>query len=208
MEDMKSCRVGHDYHFEYKRSYYSVPYHLIGKIVSVRRGKNTLQAFYQGESVAVHCVAKSAGEVHTLPQHRPVQHQTVLSWPMEKLLEYAHFIGPCAKAMARALMEKSPYPELASRAILARLHFYKSYGRQALEESLLSLSRFHNGLLYRIPRVREISNYLKRHYTPAKVMKEISPDLNRDNLRGTSYYSNLFKASVEEPARASEVKHV
>lgn len=201
IEDVKTCRVGHDYHFQYDKVYYSVPYFLIGEVVSVRKQRHSLLVFHRGECVARHCTSKRVGDIVTNSEHRPEAHQAVLlNWPAEKLLKYARSVGPFAYAMSQKLIDKAPYPELASRAVLARLHFYKTYGRKALESCIAFLGGcgVSGGSLYKVPRVREIASYLKRNFPVLKgksqqVCELAEPALNRENLRGREYYQNYFE---------------
>ena len=49
-----------DYHIEFERRYYSVPYRLIGKSVDLRITRHMIEVYYRGQSVARHL--KAAGE--------------------------------------------------------------------------------------------------------------------------------------------------
>src|SRR5205823_11970407 len=49
-----TARVNIDYHVEFDRHYYSVPYTLTGQLVDVRSTLTTVEIFHRGDRVASH----------------------------------------------------------------------------------------------------------------------------------------------------------
>lgn len=210
-------RVGHDYHVEYNKIYYSVPFHLIGQIVSLRKGERTIEIFHQNSCVATHSIGLHPWEHQTNPSHRPKEHQWILVWPKERLQKWAALVGPGTLEMTKNLLSSVPYPELASRKILARLQFANDFGKDALEDCI---SSFHERIPGKIPKVNQMKHWLKQNYpmlpkvqsegTDSWLENELEDGLLKqiDNLRGPEYYKNYLETEPPVPAYFQEVQDV
>ena len=76
-----TARVNIDYHVEFERHYYSVPYTLTGQSVEIRATLTTLEIFHRGEQVASHLRGRQPYQATTASEHRPKSHQQHLAWP-------------------------------------------------------------------------------------------------------------------------------
>ena len=95
--EWKKAKVHPDYHIEVGRSYYSVPYKLIGAHVDVRLTAHMLEVFHASRLVAAHRRDTQRGRFHTLDDHRPPAHLAVIDNTLARLLERATRIGPATR---------------------------------------------------------------------------------------------------------------
>jgi transposase len=67
-------RVQTDHHIPFSKSYYSVPYSLVGKLISVRSSSALVEIRFDGHVVAIHRRSYQEGDYVTLDIHRPENH--------------------------------------------------------------------------------------------------------------------------------------
>src|SRR5207248_3123836 len=84
-----TARVNIDYHVEFDRHYYSVPYTLTGQLVELRATMTTVEIFHRGERVASHPRSRQTYQATTQAEHLPKSHQQHLAWPPSRLLHWA-----------------------------------------------------------------------------------------------------------------------
>ncbi len=75
------ARVNIDYHVQFDRHFYSVPYTLTGERVEIRSTATTLEIFPRGQRVASHPRSHQRYQATTVNEHRPKSHQQHLAWP-------------------------------------------------------------------------------------------------------------------------------
>lgn len=86
-------RVGPDYHVEWDRRHYSVPFQLAGQRVDLRLTAKTLEVFKSNRRVALHPRLDQPGDCSTVMEHRPVSHERVLEGEPRQLLQWAYSVG-------------------------------------------------------------------------------------------------------------------
>lgn len=84
--------VGSDYHFMVGSNRYSVPVRFRNTRVRVKVGKQTIEVFSDGKSIAIHDRASGENQIITNPAHRPPEHQGYLK-AEELLYRQARAIG-------------------------------------------------------------------------------------------------------------------
>ena len=73
--EWKRAKVGIDYHVQYHRHYYSVPYEMRHKDVEFRVTERTVEIFSRGRRIASHLRDATPGYHTTLPEHMPASHR-------------------------------------------------------------------------------------------------------------------------------------
>ncbi|MBW7877654.1 MAG: IS21 family transposase [Candidatus Cloacimonetes bacterium] len=202
---VQTKRVGHDYHVQYNKVYYSVPFHLAGQFVSLRKGERSIEIFHHNQCVATHAIGLHPWQHQTKEEHRPKEHQWLLVWPAKRLKSWAESIGPATLQMTLNLLMEVQYEELASRKILARLQFANTFGSDALEDCIAT---FQKKYPQKVQKVSQMKQWLKRNYpvssTPGyshraepgtQFEREDGLLKNTDNLRGSDYYMEYLKDS-------------
>jgi len=129
----KKARVNIDYHIEFEKHYYSVPYTLIHKEVFVRATESVIEVFHNNRRVASHQRVKSPGRHTTLSEHMPPAHQKYLEWSPERITRWTQTIGPHTTQLVQALLDSRPHPEQAYRSCLGLLRLGDRYGQERLE---------------------------------------------------------------------------
>ncbi len=179
----KKARVNIDYHIEFGKHYYSVPYSLIHEEVYVRATESTVEIFYNNRRVASHPRLNIQGRHTTLAEHMPPAHQKYLEWPPERLIRWADTIGPQTAQLVQALLESRKHPQQAYRSCLGVLRLAESYGAKRLEAAC------RRALPAGIRSYKGVKNILHAKLDRVE-LEEPSPVVPKfhDNVRGQSYY--------------------
>jgi hypothetical protein len=116
----KKATANIDYHISVDHNLYSVPYTLVGHELDVRLTGSAVEAFNQGQRVAIHQRAVGRGQVTTEPSHRPASHQRHLDWTPERMIRCLGIIR-LARAYSAERLEAA-----AARALALGGISYKS----------------------------------------------------------------------------------
>ena len=129
----KKARVHIDYHVEFDKHYYSVPYSLIRQQVYIRATEHTIQISFKNRCVASHLRSHTRGSHTTLSDHMPPAHQKYADWTPERILRWAETMGPHTTQLIDALFASRKYPQQAFRSCLGILRLGQRYGPERLE---------------------------------------------------------------------------
>ncbi len=127
--------VNIDYHIEFARHYYSVPYQLTGKRIDVRATATTVECFHRQRRIASHRRSSRPGQFTTDPAHRPKAHQRYAEWSPSRLIRWAESIGAQTATVVERILQRKPHPEQGFRTCLGILRLAKRYGRDRLEQA-------------------------------------------------------------------------
>ncbi|MBM3126789.1 MAG: IS21 family transposase [Chloroflexi bacterium] len=174
---LKTCRVNIDYHVEYNKHYYSVPFTLIHAEVTLRATERTVEILHKNRAMATHPRSDAPGRYTTLSAHMPVRHQKVLEWSPERFVRWAEDIGPATTQMIQAVLAGRLHPEQAYRSCLGILSLAGRFDKPSLENAC------QQGLAAHLRSYREIKGLLE---TQCADSVEGLPA--HDNIRGKQYY--------------------
>ena len=179
----KKARVNIDYHVEFEKHYYGVPYTLIHKEVYVRATQATIEILYNNKRVASHRRVKSPGRHTTVSEHMPPAHQKYLEWSPERLTHWAQTIGPHAAQLVQVLLDSRQHPEQAYRSCLGLLRLGDRYGQERLEAAC------RRALPAGICSYKGVKNILdaKLDQVEPDESSAVVPDTH-ENIRGQDYY--------------------
>jgi transposase len=180
----KKARVHIDYHVEFEKHYYSVPYTLIHKEVDVRATEHTVEIFYRQRRQAAHPRSAAPGRFTTQAEHMPPAHRAVSDWSPQRFQGWAERIGPHTAQLISAVLASRLHPQQAYRTCLGILGLAKRYTaarleaacRYALPAGLHSYKGLHHILEAQLDRL-----------TPAEPPPVIRAT-EHANLRGPAYY--------------------
>ncbi len=177
--------VNIDYHICFEKHYYSVPYQLVRKRVEVRATQSTVELFFNNQRVASHLKSNEPGRYTTDPSHRPASHQSWGEWSPERLVRWAHKMGPNTVALLEDILERKPHVEQGFRACLGILRLADSYGSERLEKAC-QRARYFGMYNY-----RSVSSILKSGLEQQSLQTEEEelPPLDHENIRGPHYYN-------------------
>ena len=127
-------KVGLNCHIHFDNNYYSVPFALVGKEVTVRFTAGAVRIVAQGEGVALHARSFEQGEYITVPSHLPEHKRYSETEHQAFFEEKMRAIGGDAHAYFRMLLQKKPgYWKQTVRGVLGLV---EKYGAEAVNLSL------------------------------------------------------------------------
>ncbi len=179
----KKAKVNIDYHVEFDRHYYSVPYRLIGQEVFLRVSENTLEIFHKHQRVASHPRSRVPGRYSTQAEHMPPAHRHYAEWSPERLLRWAEQVGPQTRRLIEAILASRTHPQQAYRSCLGILGLAKRYSPERLEAACA------RALPAGIRSYRGVKNILDTRLDQLQLEETISVvPKSHANIRGPSYY--------------------
>jgi transposase len=135
--EWKKARVAIDYHVEFEKHFYSVPYPLRGQEVFIRATEKTVEIFRHRQRVASHLRQPTPGRFSTEQEHMPAAHQAVAGWSADRFLRQAEAIGPQTRQLFTAVLGDRRHPQQAYRTCLGLLSLAQRYGADRLEAASL-----------------------------------------------------------------------
>ena len=182
--EWKKVRVHMDYHVEFKRHYYSVPYQLVKKQLDMRITDNTVECFYKNKRVASHLRSFFEGGHTTVREHMPKSHQQYSDWSPQRFIRWAEKFGPSTAALIARALSSRRHPQQSYRSCQGILQLSKSYGDKRLEAAC------GRALLLGSYRYKSIESILKHNLDsrPLPEQQELDIPEDHDNIRGPSYY--------------------
>lgn len=191
------ARVNIDYHVEFERHYYSVPYKLKGEWVEIRFTTNTIEIYHRSERVASHARSHEPYKATTIAAHRPKSHQEHLAWPPSRLISWAQTVGPFTAQLFTAILESKPHPEMGYRSCLGILRLGKHYTNARLEAAA------QRAMATGACSYQSVKSILKRGLDRQPFETSASaPPLEHENLRGAAYFDS--SATSQQAALFSE----
>lgn len=128
----KKAKVSIDYHVEFDKHYYNVPYPLTGQEVFVRATVRTVEVFHKHRRVASHPRSRARGRYSTQADHMPPAHRYYAEWSPERFLRWAQEIGPHTRQLIEAVLASRKHPQQAYRSCLGILGFARRYTQARL----------------------------------------------------------------------------
>lgn len=122
---------------------YSVPYDLIGEVVSVRTTRDTIEVFFHGSRVAVHPRERSRKrDPITTPSHMPENHRQYLSYTTDDFKAWAMSIGPETEKVIRYFLDSGRAPEQGFKSCVSLKKYADKYGEKRIEEACRQILTF------------------------------------------------------------------
>ena len=177
-------RANVDYHVEFDRHYYSVPYALAGKQLDLRATETTIEIFLDSLRVASHRRSYLPHKATTIADHMASSHRAHAQWSPSRIIAWAEKIGPKTAELVSEIMRRRPHPEQGFRASLGVIRLAKRYPDDRIERACA------RALSYRALSYRSVEAILKNNLD--RVI-DASADQSRPlpphpNIRGAGYY--------------------
>lgn len=182
----KKARVNLDYHIEFERHYYSVPYEYVRKRVMVKITESLVQIFHDHQRIAVHERSRVLFHHSTQEGHMPPEHWAHKTLSKDKFLVWAQQIGPATQRQVEAIFQKRAYDEQAFRTLRGVQHLSTAHGAQRLEAACKRANAM--GMVGQ----RYLRSMLQ-HNLEADPLPDEGPKvvpIHHVNLRGSSYYQS------------------
>ena len=173
-----------DYHVEFDRHYYSVPYVLARQHLELRATEGTIEIFHGRRRVASHRRSYVPHKATTVAEHMPSSHRAHADWTPSRIIAWAKTIGAQTAACVAAIMERRPHPEQGFRAALGVIRLADRYPRERVERACA------RALTYRALSYRSVEAILKNHRDRLDDEAIDTPRLlpRHGNIRGSGYY--------------------
>ena len=180
----KDAKVSLDYHIEFERHYYSVPFCWVGHRVRVKATEHQLEIFHDNQRVACHERSRKPHRHTTLPQHMPPKHWAYKQRSKQTFLAWAKGIGPDTVAQVEAIFALKDHEEQAFRTLMGVQRLAKQYGKETFETACAYANHFS---LVGFQRLRStLENNRTLPSDPPSI--DAVPTNSHDNLRGQAYY--------------------
>jgi transposase len=185
LAEWKKATVNIDYHVEYDRHFYSVPYTLVRQKLEVRATSSAVEVYRGSRRVASHPRAQGRRRYVTDPAHMPASHRAHLEWTPSRLVEWAKTVSPHTAALAQKLLESKPHPEHSYRACLGLMNLAKRYGHDRLGAACARALA--SGAVSYTSVKSILSEGLDR--LPLSMAPAAPAPPQHENLRGPAYYA-------------------
>jgi len=179
----KKARVNIDYHIEFEKHYYSVPYTLIHEEVYVRATERTIEIFFKNRRIASHRRTNARGRHTTISEHMPPSHQKYQEWSPDRFTRWAQTIGPHTAQLVQALLDSRKHPQQAYRSCMGILRLAKRYGEDRLEAAC---RRALPAGIHSYKGVKNILDAKLDQVEPEEPATVVPTD--HENIRGQAYY--------------------
>ena len=185
-KEFKEALVSQSYHIFLEGCEYSVPFKYLGFKVFVAYSSRSVEIYYKGKLIANHPKLHFAGQVSTLKEHMPKNHQ----YANEKInpgkyLNWANNIGINSLLWVKKEFEMIEHAPNAYRKLNAVLSMSKTYGNNELDLAL------EYALTNNITATASIKSILDKKLYLLKAVNNTSTSLNivnnHDYLRGNIY---------------------
>ena len=182
----KQAKVSLDYHIEVEKHYYSLPYSLVQRQVTVKLSEHQVEIFDANRRVACH----ERSHVHyrhtTRPEHMPPEHWAYKRQSKEMFLSWARWIGPQTLTQVECIFALKDHEEQAFRTLKGVQSLARRYGAGRLEAACRYANHFN---LVGLKRLRSILENNRDSYVLAATPEPaVSTPADHDNLRGQTYY--------------------
>jgi len=187
--EWKKARVNIDYHIEFDRHYYSVPYQLRKEQMDVRYTETTVEVLFKNKRVASHRRNYRKGSFTTLREHMPKSHQKYLEWTPTRIINWASKNGPQTGQLVMGIMNSRRHPEQGFRACMGIMRLGKRYSPERLENACA------RAVFIRSYSYKSVESILKKGLdkVPLKLEGAKAKIIEHPNIRGNKYYQQSIK---------------
>jgi len=187
--DMKLRTVPDNYHVEYEGFYYSCPYTLYRKKVTIRATATTIEILEGNRTrIASHPRRYHGKRYVTDPEHMPENHRKY--WDSQQFdgaryRSWASQIGENTHYVIDSILKSFPVEQQAYKSCMGLLQLVKKYSQERLEKACAK-ARLMQSCSY-----TTVSNILKNGQDlipdPRKALNKATP--KHDQVRGPYYYT-------------------
>jgi transposase len=182
-DEWKKATVNIDYHVSFDEHYYSVPYKLVQKTISIRATNLMIEVFYKGTRVASHQRSYQKYRHTTIAEHMPPSHRWHAEWTPDRLVEWGRKSGADVAALFDEIMKSRLHPEQGFRACMGIKRLGEKVGNIRLNAACQRALAI-GGKSYKCVR-----NILERGQENAPLPSEqLVLSIHHDNVRGAGYY--------------------
>jgi transposase len=167
------------------KHYYSVPYHYIGKKVTILYSQSKVDIYYRYEHIATHKRNRRAFMYTTVEDHLATKHKFQSDWTPEKFIERAKAIGEHTEKYITEILLLRQHPEQAYKTCQGILNYAAKVGNERLNAAC------HRANFYEDYSYKTILAILDKHLdsVPLDPDNDRAPMPAHGNIRGNTYYA-------------------
>ena len=187
--------VARDYHVQFEKHFYSVPFALAGKRVQIRQLGNLVEVYYDSQRVACHQLSMRDYRFTTITAHMPPAHQYVAGWSSGYFLDEAAKIGPATVQVIEYLLKRTEHVEHGYRSARGVLSLAGTYTSERLENSCKRVLVFKNVSSLAIKSV--LQQGIDKQPLVIQQHTEMSEIVLHENIRGEDSFSDSSQQSTQ-----------
>lgn len=176
-------RVAPNYHIEFDKHFYSVPYRLARSSVDVYHSGEVIEIYHEGRHVCRHRKKASNYRYTTCKEHMPDQHRFLKGWSAPWFIAQAQKIGPVTAELVCRILDSKRHPEQGFRAAMGILNLKKQYRPERVENAAA------RALYFGSLSVKGMKNILAKQLDKEPLHKTQPRRVPvHENIRGRHYY--------------------
>ena len=173
---------------------YSVPYDLIGEVVSVRITRDSVEVFFHGNRVAAHIRDhKRLRDPITILSHMPENHRQYLTYTPDDFKSWAATIGPNTEKVVKFFLESGRAPEQGFKSCVSLRKYSERYKNECIEEACRQILLFSGE-----PSIRGIGILLKNPVSKHGADSSSSASQPVRRSRGITRGADQFRKGGDE----------
>lgn len=178
-------RVGADYHVEYEKHHYSVPYQHAHQLVDLRVNVDWLEVIFQRRVIATHRLGNPS-ECSTLPEHLAPNHGYYEEGQPQALRDWAEKIGPATQEFVGRNLDERQQFATGLKAMNSL--------RQLVRKEQLSVVRLESACAYALKlntlSLSRLQAILRNRADIRQVQSPPTNNVEHANIRGAAYYAS------------------
>jgi len=179
--ERKTAKVNLDYHIEFEKHFYSVPYTLIHQKVEIRVTERMVEIFSKGVSVANHPRSFKQGRYSTIREHMPSNHKFMNNLNADRFIQWANAIGPQTTQLVKATLKSRAYPEQTYRTCMGILGLSKKHPYPLMEKACQTALE---AKVFSYRAIKQELTFLQKQ-EPLPMLETLP---SHENIRGAAYY--------------------
>lgn len=178
-----NIRIPDDYHVQYNKHFYSVPYQHRHQLIDLRITHNIIEVLLSNKRIASHILCEEIGQT-TEPSHMPLEHRHFNESDPEMLLKWAEDIGPNTYEWVRQnLQERRDYINGVKSASKLRRWTREEQNHDRLESACKFALSINEKTFQRLQNIIRSNSDLRLQSETNSWIKA------HENVRGRNYYS-------------------
>lgn len=130
----KEAKVQTNYHVEYDKYYYSVPFAHVGSHVSLRITNKLIEVYLDQERIGLHMINRHPYiRYTTLPEHMPEAHLATSAWSEKRFTSWAATIGPKTQQYIKGVLASKDFPEQSFKTCMGIMSLAKKHNVSLIE---------------------------------------------------------------------------
>ena len=167
------------------KHYYSVPYHFIGKKVTLLYSQGVVEVYHRYERIAIHNRSRQPYMYTTVNEHLASKHRYMSDWNPNTFIERAEEVGPETKQYIIELLSTRQHPEQTYRSCQGVLSFAARVGKERLNNACRRALQYGD---YGYQTIKAILERGLDGNTDEAEPGSDQPLPPHDNIRGKNYY--------------------